>query len=688
MPENPADAHLNAWTLAGGADRLPHALRGFWDPPIYYPYSGALAFTENLLGITVLVAPVQWLFGDPVLTYNVALLLAFVLSALGAYLLAREITGSRRAAVIAGCAFGFAPYRWSHLGHLQVIFVGWLAIGLWALHRALRTGSWGVLGLVAVALPLQMLANGYTAFLIAIAVPLVMIWSAVRDRGSRRMVARLAVVGFAIGLVLLPAIVAYGRTQRQLGTAIRDIASNSADLGSYLAEVPGLPLATVLPGVNSHEGYLFPGVVVVVLAALALTGRARASAAVRMRWLYLAIGLIAIALSLGPAPRVWRHAVPLGAMYSWLLDIVPMLGLVRVPARFGMLAILAFAMLAAMGAARTLPRFERRRAAAATAVLCAAILFEGYGGPLKLERQGRLSPDSAGAEYGWLADRTAGAVLHLPISTLDRTNHGLQHQFAVLLHRHPIVNGVSRQNPSLPTFLASPASPFVDPATVDQAVAFLRGLDIRYLLIRPEDFEDPSIARRLIDRLTADPHARVGALFAGTLAYEIEPAASEDDDPLEEVAPAAFRLSASDQNDRVGLAADGDVATRWLSGRPQNGTEWIAVEFDRPRPITRIAFTFARSVSDFPRGLEISADPAVPGAPAPVLYRGTALEALGRGWVRSPELPVAWIDFPPQTTRRLLIRQTGVSDFWYWSVDELTVWEEADAVSLHAADSR
>ena len=133
----------------------------------------ALAYTENLLGISVLVAPVYWLGHNAILTYNVALLLSFVTSALGAYLLAREVTGRRDAALVCACAFGFAPYRWAQLPHLQVLFVGWLALGLWALHRALRTHSWTMVGVAGLAILMQALANSYAAYQAALAAALV-----------------------------------------------------------------------------------------------------------------------------------------------------------------------------------------------------------------------------------------------------------------------------------------------------------------------------------------------------------------------------------------------------------------------------------------------------------------------------------------------------------------------------------
>ena len=56
--------------------------------------------------------------------YNFAFLLSYVLAGSGMYLLAKSLTGSRSAAVLAGVAFAFAPYRVAQAPHLQVLNVG------------------------------------------------------------------------------------------------------------------------------------------------------------------------------------------------------------------------------------------------------------------------------------------------------------------------------------------------------------------------------------------------------------------------------------------------------------------------------------------------------------------------------------------------------------------------------------
>ena len=100
-----------AWTLAWGADRALHAFRGFWTGLFYYPYPDTVAYSEHLLGVTLFTAPLQWLSGNPVLTYNVATIASTALAGIGAYLLARDLTGRRDAGFLAGVAFACSPLR-------------------------------------------------------------------------------------------------------------------------------------------------------------------------------------------------------------------------------------------------------------------------------------------------------------------------------------------------------------------------------------------------------------------------------------------------------------------------------------------------------------------------------------------------------------------------------------------------
>jgi len=185
LPSDLVDTLLNTWIIGWDADRLRHGLVGLWDAPIYYPYRNTLAFSENLLGIAVLVAPVYWITGNPILTYNVALILSFAIAGVGMYLLATSLTRSRRSGVIAAAFYAFCSFRFIELSHIQFIATGWLPIALYGLHRYFSTGRRGYLGTFGVGCALQALSNSYVAYFMALPIASVALDGLRRERTRR-----------------------------------------------------------------------------------------------------------------------------------------------------------------------------------------------------------------------------------------------------------------------------------------------------------------------------------------------------------------------------------------------------------------------------------------------------------------------------------------------------------------------
>src|SRR6185503_16489679 len=116
-----------------------------------------------------------------------------------------------------------------------------------------------------------------------------------------------------------------------------------------------------------------------------------------------------------------------------------------------------------------------------------------------------------------------------------------------------------------------------------------------------------------------------------------------------------FRVDASDAADRLPLALDGDADTRWLTGRPQAGDEWIRIEFDRPRDVTRVGLQLAeRSFGDYPREVLVESRSAQ-GAAA-VLYHERSLVRFGQVLAAGTSYPWITIRLPTNSTRTLTIR--------------------------------
>jgi hypothetical protein len=343
LPSDLVDTLLTTWVISWDADRLRHGLDGVWNAPIYYPYLRTLAFSENLFGIAFLAAPVYWISGNPVLTYNIAFLFAFTVAGTGMYVLVRELTGSPVAAAVGGMYYAFCPYRTAQaqLSHIQMLATGWLPLALWALHRYFESYRRKWLAVLVAAACLQALSNTYLAYFMAVPMAVVLAFHALRcrDRIRRWSIGLLAAATITVA-VLAPIGVQYYRVQieQQHVRSAGEIETGGADLRAYFVAVSGLwrrwlPLPQGIFGESEKE--LFPGLVAPCLAALALGGavlRRRASPA----W-PLAYALIAVAgflLSLGPLVRVWGVVLTRHGPYDWLQHVAPGMGGMRTPSRF------------------------------------------------------------------------------------------------------------------------------------------------------------------------------------------------------------------------------------------------------------------------------------------------------------------------------------------------------------------
>src|SRR3954470_4784208 len=142
LPNDAGDPALNTWILWWNAHSVPYTST-WWNAPNFYPIPGTLAFSEHLLGISLISTPLQWLGARPQAAYNIVFLLTFPLCAIGASLLALEVTGRRDAAFIAGLLFGFSPYRIAHMPQIQVLAAFAMPFSLLGVHRYIRNGARG-----------------------------------------------------------------------------------------------------------------------------------------------------------------------------------------------------------------------------------------------------------------------------------------------------------------------------------------------------------------------------------------------------------------------------------------------------------------------------------------------------------------------------------------------------------------
>lgn len=485
------DAYFSMWRLGWIAHQLLHAPFALFDGNIFYPQRLTLALSDPILLPGALAAPLLWLQTPPVIVYNLLVLGSFVLCGATAWALGTRLTGSAGAGVLAGIVFAFAPYRFEHYFHLEILWGFWIPLALMALHAACERGTIAAglrTGLAVLAQALSCLYYAvYLGLTLALAAPLLIRW---RDADRWRAIGGLAAgaaVAIAMMLVYLQPLLAI-----RGDVVSRDLSQTerySASLVNYLST----PTANRVYGVataslGESERRLFPGLVAIVLAVGALIPPRRTTL------VYLALFVFTVIASMGVNTPLFR-------LLRGTVDLVSML---RVPARFAALGLCALSVLVAFGAASLLASIRAKRWRAAIIAVLALLMLVEYSTAIGLER---VRTDRA-AVYQWLATQPRGPVAELPMPSFVRDVHGreAQREFFSTSHWQPLMNGYSGYYPLSYTQLLLYVSVFPRGEWIDT----LLGRGAKYLVIHERELE-PDDLRLALERLEANPRVeRVG----------------------------------------------------------------------------------------------------------------------------------------------------------------------------------
>lgn len=724
VPSDLGDPLLNVFLLAWNARELPFTER-WWNLPQFHPASGTMAFSEHLLGISLLSTPIIKATGNPLLGYNVAFFLSFPLCGLAAYLLTYEITKRHDASIVAGVAFGFAPYRMTQLAHVQVLSSYWMPLALLGLHLFLREPRWRWLVLFAGSWYMQALACGYYLFYLSVLIGCWILWFAI-GRMHWSDVAKIAVAWCAAAVAFAPVALGYMQYQGMYGLerGVEEIEGFSADVASVLNAPGNLRLWRWLQVFDRQEAALFPGLAVILLvssgvalawvaaarpepgrrwvarvllalavvsavvaalpvligpsrfeiagirllslrsserpllvgAVLALSGMAM-HPSVRAMWrrrsalaFYTVSAIVMWSFSLGPSPTLMGQPLAVTGPYGWLMMLPGVEG-IRVPARFWMLSTLCLAVAAALAMTHLHIRTGARRIAF-SAVTALLIAVEGWPTPV-----GLLQPPDLRPSY-----TSASARLEIPADPI----RDLLALYRATEHRLPLVNGYSGyfapHYDALQDLLAR------HDADVLRSLASFGELEI--------------VVDQASDR-SGGWRTFVGATPGAELLHEAQDYTVYRLPRTERPAIPSFAgdalpvtgIHASVNEDRLGLALDGNLKTRWDTG-PQDPTNELIIDLGAARRVEGIELQMGRFRTDFPRELTVSlSDDGVVWTPG---WGGATALLAFEATVQAPVTVPLRFPADQQVARYIRLRQTAQDPVYYWSIAELRVYGKAD----------
>jgi hypothetical protein len=714
------DPLLIAGILQWNAAHVPFT-DAWWQFPIFHPARDVLAFSEHLLGVSLIFTPLTWLTGNSIVAANLTSLATFPLCAMGAFALTRYLTGSSIAAFVAGLVYGFGPYRMGQLAHVQMLAVQWAPLALLGLHLYLDTRRTRWLVLFGLSWVLQAWSNGYALFFLTVFVGLWMLWFVVL-RGLWQTAMSMALAMVVASIPMAPILSKYVSVHSHNG-----FARSAVEIRAYSADALGVLCAPFevsawgwLQRACVPEGQLFPGLFTGALfvAGFLLLGGDSAGNQRPRRWLsvlrvlVIAFAVVQLASALavaagGPWNVEWgpfsAHAT--SAARPFMVGLVALL-VVFVASPGFRAAVRAASPLAFYLAATVLmwwcalgpepkvgaetselpgpfallmqlPGFNSLRVPARfwlMGTLSMAVVAAFAVSALVRRRSALVSGLVAGAlSIGVLSD---GWELHFPTAAVPPGPPNpalLRGQVVLFLPAGNItdvfptyysveqgwraVNGYSGFEPNHYDGVRQASKFEFD----GMFTAFTESTDLHVVVAA-----DAARMRQMVERV---PGVRVTGTSATAIQYIVPSRSRTVAVPR---GTPALVTQATSTCPPAELLRDRSLEEIWTCA-PQDGSETITLTLESPTRVTGVRLTQGRPV-EFPRQLLI--ETSVDGSSWTPARRGDIVPEFVHAALASPTLPVVNVAIEPVEARVVRLRQVGRDPMAAWSLREVEVLAE------------
>jgi hypothetical protein len=481
------DPLFSMWRIGWVFHQLQGDPRSLFDANIFHPSPLTLTYSDSMLLTSALAAPLLAAGIAPAVTYNVLMVSSFLLSAIATYLLVVRLTGSARAAFIAGLFYGFHPFRFEHYSHLELQMTHWMPLALLALHRFADTRRMRDALLVGACVVAQLYSSMYYAVFFPFYVTAVFGTLVVLARlPVRRLIAPLAVAGVLAAALAVPLARPYVAAQPAKGDRpLVEVDVYSALASDYLrahhrSALYGNRMLERLQG----ERALFPGFVVIILALLALVPPIGP-----IRIAYLAGLLLAFDMSMGLNGAVYEY------LYDWFSPVRGM----RVPARASIILGISLAVLAAFSVRSLLARVRTERGRALAFSLIVLAFLVDLRPTIELEPVWPTPP----AIYAAISGRDDVVLAEFPFS-IDGSIDALPQMYFSIWHGRAMINGYSGFFPSTYDPLLNTIWKFPGPETLE---AF-RARGVTHITVTCGLMRQPADCDDMLRRVESSPSFR------------------------------------------------------------------------------------------------------------------------------------------------------------------------------------
>lgn len=540
MESSSGDTLFNIYVISWTAHSLGTNPFNLFNATIFYPNPNTLAYSDHALMSSLIALPVLGLTGNPTLAFNFVVIMSFLISSFGAFLLVDYLARDKLAAFSGGIIYGFALFKLAHLPHMQVLSTGYIPLAILCLHAYTEKKKYGyALGFVGFTVAMFWTAWGYGFFLaFAVLVYLLVLLAVERrrvvglltgklEKSRRRRLYRWAaglVSAFVlVALIMLPFVAPYLAVQSEnpgFQREIEEVENYGADVTDFLV-APGISGAWGrITGIfrpdpyrrgNSSERSLFVGLLPVVLSILGVAYLYRHPLR-RNRftmWFYIVLLALSAVMCLGVALFVFERYFGVPMPYRLLYHLFPGFKAVRTPARMIVLVTLSLAVLGGFGVKWLREKLEGRydKITVVSLLVFVILLLLGEMMPSSIT-MARVPPKSEIPEvYSWLGRQEGEAPAVILPAADGSSERELQYSELAPLRMYfntvnwkKMVNGYSGYMPASYEELAQATREFPS----REGFQFLRKLGVEYIVVEGGLYGEETV-RRIVEWAEADP---------------------------------------------------------------------------------------------------------------------------------------------------------------------------------------
>jgi hypothetical protein len=447
---------------------------------------------------------------NPVLAHNIQVLFNVLLSGICTCSLVLYLTNNIFSAIIGGIIFAFCPYQFARLWqHLGLTYSEWIPLTLFSaiLLREIPSRKHGLLLIISLILLFSF--DYVIIYLTFVSLMAYFVYLFLFDWKNKflyrkkplitelKYFTNITIIGIFVFILLSPQLLPLIRNRILLSSStaasafniyhrpFEDLFSQSARPLSYFLPAAVHPLfgkfteqfvGTKLYGISFTEHALYLGWVPLILAFVAFRRWKKVTRSQIDEYFYIGFFVfLAIAAWLFSQPPWWNlFGFKLYMPSFFMYKLLPMY---RAYCRFGIVVMLAVAVLAGFGLKFILERFKSNKTKIAVTILaCGLVLFEFWNWPpYKI-----IDISKVPAVYHWLKNQPKDIVIaEYP---LDADSPNEMYKFYQTVHEKKMINGT---NPGTP---ANKFAQTILKLSESRTAAALKGMGVSYILVHKDKY--------------------------------------------------------------------------------------------------------------------------------------------------------------------------------------------------------